>query len=320
MEFTNNFHDNDGGFLIDPNSPSQLGGKFARRDRPQRLAQQRLLRPARAPASGTTTPSCSTPAPPRRPQITPYVDGQAVPYTKLDSGTGAGNFANSTLYLMSRAGTSLFGNGDLDEVAIYNRALSAATIAEHYNSYGTNRRPVAAFNRLPPCPAPNQHGHLQRLRLQRSRRLDRQIRVGPRRQRDLRDRHAARPGRHAHLRHRGADGHNVGLRVTDNLTGTDTVTHGVSVARQPAADRLLHGQAEPGDRRTADDAQRLGLHDPDGTIAKYEWDLDGNGTLRDRHRHDRRRSTNTYNTAGTVNVGLRVTDNGGKTATSDRRR
>ena len=26
--------------------------------------------------------------------------------------------------------------------------------------------------------------------------------------------------------------------------------------------------------------------DPDGTIAKYEWDLDGNGTLRDQHGHE----------------------------------
>ena len=57
----------------------------------------------------------------------------------------AGSFANSTLYFMSRAGTALFGAGDLDEVAIYNRALSAATIADHYASSGTNRRPIAAF-------------------------------------------------------------------------------------------------------------------------------------------------------------------------------
>ena len=50
-------------------------------------------------------------------QITPYVDGAPVPFTKTESGTGAGNFANSSLYFMSRAGASLFGDGDLDEVA-----------------------------------------------------------------------------------------------------------------------------------------------------------------------------------------------------------
>ena len=66
------------------------------------------------------------------PRSRPYVDGQPVAYTKRDSGTGAGNFANSTLYFMSRAGAGLFGAGDLDEVAIYDGALSAATIAAHY--------------------------------------------------------------------------------------------------------------------------------------------------------------------------------------------
>ena len=35
---------------------------------------------------------------------------------------------------MSRAGIALFGGGDLDEVAVYDRALSAATIAEHFGS------------------------------------------------------------------------------------------------------------------------------------------------------------------------------------------
>ena len=71
-------------------------------------------------------------AAPAAQQIIPYVDGKAVTYTKLDSGTGSGNFANSTLYMMSRAGTDLCGAGDLDEVALYTTALSAATIAKHY--------------------------------------------------------------------------------------------------------------------------------------------------------------------------------------------
>jgi hypothetical protein len=57
-----------------------------------------------------------------------------VSYTKLNSGTGAGNFANSTLYFMSRNASSLFGKGNLDEVAIYNRALSAAEISAHFKS------------------------------------------------------------------------------------------------------------------------------------------------------------------------------------------
>ena len=42
----------------------------------------------RAPEHGTTTPSCSTPPPRRRREITPYVDGAAATYTKADSGSG----------------------------------------------------------------------------------------------------------------------------------------------------------------------------------------------------------------------------------------
>ena len=64
-------------------------------------------------------------------QITPYVDGTPVTYWKSRAGTGAGNFANADLYFMTRGGQGLFGSGDLDEVAIYDRALSAQTIAAH---------------------------------------------------------------------------------------------------------------------------------------------------------------------------------------------
>jgi F0F1-type ATP synthase membrane subunit c/vacuolar-type H+-ATPase subunit K len=65
-------------------------------------------------------------------QIAVYVDGQAVSIAKGSSGTGAGNFANSTLNFMSRNGSSLFGKGSLDEVAIYNQALTATQAAQHY--------------------------------------------------------------------------------------------------------------------------------------------------------------------------------------------
>lgn len=66
-----------------------------------------------------------------------YVDGVAQTLTAVASAglnENGGNFANSTLYLMSRAGSSLFGSGTLDEVAIYKSALSAATVAAHYQA------------------------------------------------------------------------------------------------------------------------------------------------------------------------------------------
>ena len=71
------------------------------------------------------------------------MDGLPVSYQKESSGTGAGAFANSTLYLLSRGGTSLFGSGSLDELAIYSGELGASTIQEQVNSNGPEPRPVA---------------------------------------------------------------------------------------------------------------------------------------------------------------------------------
>jgi YD repeat-containing protein len=130
MELTGNFNEVAGGFLVDPNAP-QLGGSFG-------------VGIGSGPARNNVffeRPSAGTwhhyafvlnTAAPASQQIIPYVDGKAIAYTKLDSGTGSGNFANSSLFMMSRSGTGLFGAGDLDEVAIYKRALTAPTIAKHY--------------------------------------------------------------------------------------------------------------------------------------------------------------------------------------------
>jgi PKD repeat protein len=53
-----------------------------------------------------------------------------------------------------------------------------------------------------------------------------------------------------------------------------------------------------------------GSSDPDGTITKYEWDLDGNGSFGDSTAVS---PSFTYTQSGTYNVRLRVTDNGGVT-------
>ncbi len=143
MEFTSNFNEVPGGFLVDPNAP-QFGGTFgvgigsgvSRNTvfftRPSAGAWHHY-----AFAIDTSAAAAS--------QITPYVDGQPVTYQKADSGTGAPAFGKSNLYLMSRAAGFLNGAGDLDEVALYNRALSGATVAEHFNSDVANKRPVASF-------------------------------------------------------------------------------------------------------------------------------------------------------------------------------
>jgi hypothetical protein len=58
-------------------------------------------------------------------------------------------------------------------------------------------------------------------------------------------------------------------------------------------------------------------NDPDGTIANYTWDLDGNGTF-ETDTGSTATVTRSYASAATVTVGLRVTDNAGATGTITR--
>ena len=160
-------------------------------------------------------------------QITPYVDGQAVSFTKSASGIGAGPFANSRLYFMSRggtalspSGTTLFGAGTMDELAVYDRVLSTSEISAQYNST-LNNPPSASFTASPNPATPGQS-------------------------------------------------------VSFNGSGSS---------------------------------------DSDGTIARYEWDLDGNGTYETDTGTTPTTST-TYATSGNRTVGLRVTDNKGATSTT----
>jgi YD repeat-containing protein len=310
MEFTPNYHDNAGGFLIDPNAP-QNGGTFAVGIG---MGSSRNTAYFTRPANGwhhytfvfdTTAPAAQ--------QITPYVDGVAVPYTKLDSGTGAGNFANSTLYLMSRGGTILNGQGDMDELAIYNRTLSAATIDEHFASYGTNRRPVARFTNTPSTPKPGQtvtfdgstssdpDGSIVKYEwdLDGNGTYETNTGTTPTTTRTF-----------------AADGsYDVGLRVTDNQTGIDTETHTVIVVANQAPNASFTASPNPAILGQTTQFNASASADPDGSIVKYEWDLDGNGTY-ETDTGTTKTTSRTYAAVGTTSVGLRVTDDGGKTTTT----
>jgi hypothetical protein len=57
--------------------------------------------------------------------------------------------------------------------------------------------------------------------------------------------------------------------------------------------------------------------DAGGTIVRYEWDIDGNGTF-ERNTGSTPTTTHTYTTSGTYRVGVRVTDNGGASSTFHR--
>ena len=117
-------------------------------------------------------------------------------------------------------GADLFGGGDLDEVAMYDRAAERGDdLRALQSSYGTNRRPVAALQRhAEPGRRSAQTVTFNGAASSDPDGIDHQVRVGPRRQRHLRDRHAARPPTvHAQLRvraehRRQAAGHRQPLR------------------------------------------------------------------------------------------------------------
>ena len=103
----------------------------------------------------------------------------------------------------------------------------------------------------------------------------------------------------------------VTLRVTDFQGLTHTTTRQLTVTDAPIASfTAAPSPAQPGETVSFNGSAS---RDPDGTIAKYEWDLDGDGSY----------ETNTaatptaarlYPSEGTVAIKLRVTDNLGVTS------
>jgi YD repeat-containing protein len=310
LEQTDNFNQNKGGFIIDPNAP-QAGGSFGIGiGGPDTRNNVFFTRPSAGQWHHYAIVLDSTAAPEQ--QITPYVDGQPVSYTKTASGTGSGAFANSTLNFMSRAGQSLFERGALDELAIYNRALTATEVATHEASFGTNRRPIASFTANPSPTLPgttvsfdasgssDPDGSLVKYEwdLDGNGSFETNTGTSP-----------------VAARSFPSEGNfTVGLRVTDNLTGTDTATGTVKVGAQPpvaaftaAPNPVVIGIPVHFDASTSSDS--------DGTIVKYQWDLDGNGSF-ETDTGSTAAADRAYDNPGTFNVGLRVTDNSGTSVTT----
>jgi YD repeat-containing protein len=310
FELTNDFNANAGGFLIDPDAP-QSGGKFGvgigsgtsrnnvyfDRKPAGEWHHYAIVMDSDAPAAT---------------QITPYVDGQAVTYTKSESGTGAGNFANSVLYFMSRAGQQNFGAGDLDEVAVYNRALPAATIQSHFGSYGTNAKPIAKINATP---NPAAIGSTVTFSAAGSNDPDGSI---TKYEWDLdgNGTYETSTGTTPTATKSYATEQSVTatVRVTDNLFGTDTESTTLFVGNKPPTASFT-ATPNPAIKDQVVTFNAAGSSDVDGTITKYEWDLDGDGTY-ETDTGTTKTATKSYSTTGTRTIGLRVTDNGGKTATT----
>jgi|GEM_PF-852218 len=312
MEFTPNFNNVSGGFLIDPNAAEQ-GGKFGVGiGRGEARNNVYFARPS----AGTwhhyafvfdTTAAAGQ-------QIVPYVDGQPMPYEKLNSGTGAGPFANSTLYMMSRAAGTLFGKGSLDEVSIYGRALSSTEISSHYQAARTNKFPTASFTATPnPVPTETQVS------------LDATGSTDPdgtvvKYEWDL-------DGNGSYETNTGATAkttasyttegvRQIGLRVTDNSGAIATATRTLTVENHsPQASFTV--SPNPVAANATAILNGSASFDPDGAIAKYEWDLDGNGSF-ETNTGTVSQTSVSFPSPGDYPVGLRVTDSGGATATATR--
>jgi hypothetical protein len=134
LEFTPNFNEYAGGFLVDPDATP--GTDFAVSIGESSSRNTVYFERPSAGAWHYYAFVIDTEAPAET-EITPYVDGHAVSYTKTESGTGAGAFANSTLYWMSRDASTLFGAGSMQDLALYETALESSAILEHYE-HGKN--------------------------------------------------------------------------------------------------------------------------------------------------------------------------------------
>ncbi len=105
----------------------------------------------------------------------------------------------------------------------------------------------------------------------------------------------------------------IRVRVTDddNATAVDTDTLFVSNTRPNASFTISPNPAQIGATVTFN---ATASSDPDGSIARYEWDLDGNG-IYETDAGTSPTTTQSYMTPGTRTIRLRVTDDDGAAAT-----
>ena len=109
----------------------------------------------------------------------------------------------------------------------------------------------------------------------------------------------------------------ISARVTDNEGAASIVDASLAVNAKPVnqvpvATFKVSPNPANRDQRVLFDA--TGAVDPDGFIAKYEWDLDDNGTF-ETNSQNNPRVQRSYSTAKVYNVKLRVTDNVGAVST-----
>ena len=103
--------------------------------------------------------------------------------------------------------------------------------------------------------------------------------------------------------------HPVALRVTDILGAKSTATLPVRIHRAPTALIVTAPPTPVVNQPTTLDGSRSS---DDGSIARYQWDLNGDGTF-ETDTAAVARATTTFTAVGPATVGLKVTDNDGAT-------
>jgi subtilisin len=111
----------------------------------------------------------------------------------------------------------------------------------------------------------------------------------------------------------------VKLRVTDNQGATHDATKSLAITSPPNQPPVASFTVSPNPALTNQTVIFNGSasSDPDGTIANYRWDLDGNGSF-ETDTGTTATTSRSYNAAATVAVKLRVTDSNGATSDATR--
>ena len=304
-----------GGFLVDPNAP-QFGGTFGVGDR--RAAPRATTSSSPRPTAGAwhhyalvlrhhRARRDADHAVRRRP-------ARHLPEARQRHGRGQLRQLDAVLHVARRQRALRRRRPRRGRRSTTGRS-SAATIAEHFGSSGTNRRPMARAHAVanPVQPEP------ERRPSERPGRRIPTVRSSSTSGTSTATA-ATRPTRArptpSRARTRRAGDRVISLRVMDNRGGT---RHGLEDAlrRQRHSHGELHDQPEPGNHRQTVTFNASASSDPDGTITKYEWDLDGNGTF-ETDTGTTATTSRVYANAATVNIGLRVTDDDGATGTTTR--
>jgi subtilisin-like proprotein convertase family protein len=122
-------------------------------------------------------------------------------------------------------------------------------------------------------------------------------------------------GDHPTVQFPTAGARTIALRVTDVDGATTIAPMAVNVIPTSAPTARAVATPNPAVAGTPVSFDASSSSDSDGTVVAYAWDLDGNGSF-ETSGGSSPLASRSYPNAGVVSVGLRVTDNDGKTATT----